>query len=104
MYPKTSITKAELSQRYTDWINVEKITAAFKGFESKKSPGPDGIEPITLKHLSIRRQRQMCIRDRTEAMENETEMSKYLNKILKNKAKKDIGTLKKAMENTLHQD
>ena len=34
-------------------------------------------------------------RDQTEAMGNETEMSKYLNKILKNKAKKDIGTLKK---------
>ena len=33
-------------------------------------------------------------------MGNEAEMSKYLNKILKNKAKKDIGTLKKAMENT----
>ena len=29
-------------------------------------------------------------------MGNETEMSKYLNKILKNKAKKDIGTLKKS--------
>ena len=28
-------------------------------------------------------------------MGNETEMSKYVNKILKNKAKKDIGTLKK---------
>ena len=35
-------------------------------------------------------------RDQTEAMGNETEMSKYLNKILKNKAKKDIGTLKKS--------
>ena len=34
-------------------------------------------------------------RDQTEAMGNKTEMSKYLNKILKNKAKKDIGTLKK---------
>ena len=29
-------------------------------------------------------------------MGNETEMSHYLNKILKNKAKKDIGTLKKS--------
>ena len=29
-------------------------------------------------------------------MGNEAEMSKYLNKILKNKAKKDIGTLKKS--------
>ena len=35
-------------------------------------------------------------RDQTEAMGNEAEMSKYLNKILKNKAKKDIGTLKKS--------
>ena len=29
-------------------------------------------------------------------MGNEADMSKYLNKILKNKAKKDIGTLKKS--------
>ena len=42
--------------------------------------------------------------DQTEAMGNETEMRKYLNKILKNKAKKVLGTLKKAMENTLNQD
>ena len=34
-------------------------------------------------------------RDQMEAMGNEAEMSKYLNKILKSKAKKDIGTLKK---------
>ena len=31
-------------------------------------------------------------------MGNEAEMSKYLNKILKTKAKKDIGTLKKNNE------
>ena len=48
VYPEASIIKAELSQRYLDWMNVEKITATFKGFESKKSPGPDGIKPITL--------------------------------------------------------
>ena len=29
----------------------KKIIAHFKGFESKKSPGPDGLKPITLKHL-----------------------------------------------------
>ena len=29
-------------------------------------------------------------------MGNEAEMRKYLNKVLKNKAKKDIGTLKKS--------
>ena len=51
MYPEVSITKAELETRYNGWINEEKIIAAFKGFESKKLPGPDGIKPITLKHL-----------------------------------------------------
>ena len=34
------------------WINEKKIMAAFKGFESKKLPEPDGMKPITLKHLS----------------------------------------------------
>ena len=46
VYPNVFITKQELLTRYNDWINEEKIIAAFKGFESKKSPGPDG-----LKHL-----------------------------------------------------
>ena len=32
-------------------VNEGKITAAFKGFVNKKSPGPDGVKPISLKHL-----------------------------------------------------
>ena len=51
VYPNVSITKQELQTRYNEWINEEKIIAAFKGFESKKSSGPDGLKPITLKHL-----------------------------------------------------
>ena len=45
------MTKTDLESRYNDWINEEKIIAAFKGFESKISPSPDGIKPITQKHL-----------------------------------------------------
>ena len=37
VYPEKSITKEELNTVYNDWINEEKIIAAFKGFESKKS-------------------------------------------------------------------
>ena len=37
-------------------------------------------------------------------MGNEAEMSKYLNKILKNEARKDIGTLKRAMETIRSQE
>ena len=51
VYPEVSITKVELETRYNDWISEERIITAFKGFESKKSPGPDGIKPIALKHL-----------------------------------------------------
>ena len=51
IYPNTSILREELESRYTDWITDEKIVAAYKGFECKKCPGPDGIKPITLKHL-----------------------------------------------------
>ena len=43
VYPEVTIIKAELETRYNDWISEEKIVAAFKGFESKKSPGSDGI-------------------------------------------------------------
>ena len=45
----------------------------------------------------LQKQKKKHERDQTEAMGNEAEMSKYLNKVLKNKARKDIGTLKKAM-------
>ena len=51
---------------------------------------------ILNKYRRLYRQKQeKHERDQTEAMRNETEMGKYLNKILKNKAKKDIDTLKK---------
>ena len=53
IYPDTSINKVELESRYNDWINEERNIAAFKGFESKKSLGPDSIKQITLKHLPI---------------------------------------------------
>ena len=54
VYPNTSILREDLENRYTNWITDEKIIAAFKGLESKKSRGPDGIKPITLKHLASR--------------------------------------------------
>ena len=51
VYPEVSITKDELETRYNNWISEEKIVAAFIGFESKTSPGQDGIKPKTLKQL-----------------------------------------------------
>lgn len=33
------------------WITGKKIKAAFAGFGSHKSPGPDGLKPIVLQHL-----------------------------------------------------
>ena len=53
------------------------------------------------RRLCRQKQKKKHERDQTEAMGNEAEMSKYLNKILKNKAKKDIGTL---MGNTRPQE
>ena len=36
-----------------DWITISKLQLAFKGFHSKKSPGPDGIRPVVLKHFPV---------------------------------------------------
>ena len=65
------------------------------------------IENKTKYYNTLNKYRRLCRqkqkkheRDQTEAMGNGVEMSKYLNKVLKNKAKKDIGTLKKAMGTT----
>ena len=73
----------------------------FARFENYKKDRTN-TENETNYYNTLNKYRRLCRqkqkkheRDQTEAMGNETEKSKYLNKILKNKAKKDIGTLKK---------
>ena len=44
-------TKDEVSQWNPDWVTKGKLVIALNQFKSKKSPGPDGIKPILLKHL-----------------------------------------------------
>ena len=34
-----------------DWINKERLENVFRGFKSKKSPGPDGLRPQVLTQL-----------------------------------------------------
>ena len=70
----------------------------FAGFEEYKKDRTN-TQNKTKYHNMLNKYRSLCRqkqkkyeRDQTEAMGNEAEMSKYLNKILKNK---DIGTLKK---------
>ena len=41
----------DLEEEYKDWINTSLIRLAFKGFQNKKSPGPDTLRPLVLKHL-----------------------------------------------------
>jgi len=50
-YPNTSIKTEDLNALYEDWINVDRIKLALNAFQSKKSPGPDQLKPILLKHL-----------------------------------------------------
>ena len=33
------------------WLTSDKLILALKQFQNKKSPGPDGLRPIALKHL-----------------------------------------------------
>ena len=50
-YNNRSITREEINAFQPDWVTPEKVREAFHGFQSKKSPGTDGLKPIILKHL-----------------------------------------------------
>ena len=41
----------EINRKYQNWINEKLIKEALAGFEKKKSPGPDGLEPIIFEYL-----------------------------------------------------
>ena len=40
-----------IKSRFDRWITLELLNKAFKKFNKKKSPGPDGIKPIVFEHL-----------------------------------------------------
>ena len=46
-------SSAYIHQKYIDWINIDRLNKAFKKFNKKKSPGPDGIKPIVFEHLPV---------------------------------------------------
>ena len=45
------VNTVTLDGLFTEWISVEKVKEALRAFDSKKSPGPDGLKPILFKHL-----------------------------------------------------
>ena len=51
-YNNRTITREEINVFNPDWVTpVKYLLEAFHGFQSKKSPGTDGLKPIILKHL-----------------------------------------------------
>ena len=46
-----SISTESLTHQYREYITLSNLKSAFQGFDNKKSPGPDGLKPILLKHL-----------------------------------------------------
>ena len=46
-----SIFKARVAAWTPSWLTLDKLLLAIKQFQNKKSPGPDGLRPIALKHL-----------------------------------------------------
>ena len=79
-------------------LRIEKF-AKFEEYKKDRT----SIENKTKYFNTLNKYRRLCRqkqkkheRDQTEVMGNEAEKSKYLNKIVKNKAKKDISPLKKS--------
>ena len=46
-----SVPKARILSWNPPWLTKDKLSLALKQFHNKKSPGPDGLRPIALKHL-----------------------------------------------------
>ena len=46
------IKKGDLWNIHKDTVSIEKVKRALKGFNSKKSPGPDNFKPIMFKHFT----------------------------------------------------
>ena len=46
-----TVRKDELWNIHKDTVSLEKVKRALKGFNSKKSPGPDNFKPIMFKHF-----------------------------------------------------
>ena len=59
--PFKQVNKSSLEHLYRDDITITKIKRAFKGFDTKKSPGPDGLKPIVLQHLPPKTMNQILI-------------------------------------------
>ena len=52
IYTHEYVKTEEIRSRYEDWISLAKIRKALEKFESKKSPGPDGLKPVIFEHLT----------------------------------------------------
>ena len=51
---EVAITREQINNSFRDWINADVIKEALESFNSKKSPGPDGLKPIIFKYLDER--------------------------------------------------
>jgi hypothetical protein len=49
--PQTEVLLDQLQAMFTDIITPDRLQLAFDGFKTKKSPGPDKLPPLALKHL-----------------------------------------------------
>ena len=41
----------DIKDAFKDWIDMDKTIEALRGFDKKKSPGPDGLRPLIFEHL-----------------------------------------------------
>jgi ribonuclease HI len=48
----SKIPTSQIREENNDWINKDRVKAAFEEFKLKKSPGTDGLKPVALKYLT----------------------------------------------------
>ena len=53
VYSNKTVTREEVDTWDPDWVTRGKLELVLHQFKSKKSPGPDGLRPVLLQHLSL---------------------------------------------------
>ena len=51
VYNHKKVETTAIEEQFYSWINLDKLKNSLKGFDHKKSPGPDELKPVIFQYL-----------------------------------------------------
>ena len=51
VYNHKKLKTSDVIERFSTWINLDKLKSSLQGFDNKKSPGPDNLKPVIFQHF-----------------------------------------------------